>query len=251
MILTDKQLIEKFNIKFTDKVLDVGGSMKQHKFIHINTLVDILRPEFAPYGKSKLSADNFTQLDVTKQKLPFKDKEFDFCLCTHTLEDLYNPFILIEEMSRVAKRGYISTPSMGKDMEYSNLNINDWKTGPRRVPGIAHHKWFFNLEEGIMKIIPKNYPLLYTSKFHIKKWLGSEEFQYYWEDKIKYEEFKDLNFHELIKIYESFLSKNKKKLKKGLNLIFLDNPYFYLKEFVKYIFNRIRFFLKVPKKNID
>ena len=233
MELSDKQLIEKYNIKITDKVLDVGGSMKQHQLIHVDTLVDILRPEEAPYGKSKLLAKKFIKLDIAKEKLPFKDKEFDFCVCTHTLEDLYNPFLLLDEMSRVAKRGYISAPSMGKDMEYSHLNLSDWKTGPRRVPGISHHKWFFYDEKGVINVIPKNYPLLYTSKFHIKKWLGNSEFQFYWEDFIKYKEIKDLDFRELIKIYSSFIEKNKKLIKKGINLIFLDNIFFFLKEYAK------------------
>lgn len=238
MALSDKQLIEKYSIKATDKVLDIGGSMKQHQLIYINTLVDIIRPEAAPYRKSKLLANKFIQLDITKQKLPFTDKEFDFCLCTHTLEDLYNPFLLLNEMARVAKRGYISTPSMGQDMEYSHFNLTDWKTGPRRVPGIGHHKWFFYEEKGVMQVIPKNYPLLYTSKFHIKKWLGDSEFQFYWEGNIKYKEIKDLDFRELIKIYSNFIEKNSKLIKKGTNLIFLDNTFFFLKEYIKLLLKR-------------
>lgn len=238
MTLSDKQLIEKYKIKPNDNILDIGGSMKQHQLIHVDTLVDIIRPETAPYGKSKLLAKNFVQLDITKEKLPFKDNEFDFCLCTHTLEDLYNPFLLLNEMSRVSKRGYISTPSMGKDMEYSHYNLTDWKTGPRRVPGIGHHKWFFYNEKGVMQIIPKNYPLLYTSKFHITKWLGEIEFEKYWEGKINYKEIKDLNFYKLIEIYDNFLKENITKIKRSPVLIFLDNPYFFFKETLKILLKK-------------
>src|SRR3972149_1607903 len=112
MSLTDSELIEKYKVKPTNKILDIGGSMKQHKELVIDTLVDIIRPEDAPYGKSKLKAENFVRLDITREKFPFKDKEFDFCICTHTLEDLTTPFLAIDEMSRVAKRGLIITPSM-------------------------------------------------------------------------------------------------------------------------------------------
>jgi len=238
MFLSDYEIIKKLKIKSTNKVLDVGGSMKQHQQIHIDTLVDIIRPEEAPYGKSKLLADKFVQLDVTKEKLPFPDKEFDFCLCTHTLEDLYNPFLLISEMSRVAKRGYISTPSMGKDMEYSHYNLTDWKTGTRRVPGIAHHKWFFYEKKGVIQVIPKNYPILYTSKFHITKWSGDIEFQHFWEGKIKYEQVKDLSIHELINEYYIFMNANMKYIKKGPVLMFIDNPFFFLKEFLKVLLNK-------------
>jgi ubiquinone/menaquinone biosynthesis C-methylase UbiE len=238
MLLTDYEIIKKFDIKPTYRILDVGGSMKQHQQISIDTLVDIIRPEEAPYGKSKLLAKKFVQLDVTKQKLPFNDKEYDFCLCTHTLEDLYNPFLLIDEMSRVAKRGFISTPSMGQDMEYSHFNLTDWKTGQRRVPGIAHHKWFFYEKKGIIQIIPKNYPILYSSKFHITKWLGDSEFQYFWEEKIRYKQIKDLSIHKLIKEYSTFIDTNIKYIKKGPVLVYLDNPFYFLKEFIKVLLKR-------------
>jgi len=160
MFLTDKEIIKKFHIKPSDNIIDIGGSMKQHDLVKVDTLVDIIQPKESVYNKQTLLAKRFIRLDITKEILPFKDKEFDFCLCTHVLEDLYNPFLLLDEMSRVSKRGYIATPSMGQDMEYSHLDLTNWKTGPRRVPGVSHHKWFFTQKNGVMQIIPKNYPLL-------------------------------------------------------------------------------------------
>ncbi len=141
--LTDEELIARFHIKLTDKVLDVGGSAKQHDLITINTIIDIVEPENTPYKQSNLTAKEFVKLDLNKDKFPFKDKEFDFVLCTHTLEDIDTPFLALEEMSRIGKRGYIATPSRGKDSEFSHFDITDWLTGPRRVAGLAHHQWFF------------------------------------------------------------------------------------------------------------
>ena len=80
MPLSDFEIISKFKLKPTDKILDIGGSMKQHQDIKIDTLLDIIRPEEAPYGSSKLRAKNFVRVDITREKLPFKNKEFDFCL---------------------------------------------------------------------------------------------------------------------------------------------------------------------------
>src|SRR3990167_264115 len=238
MPLTDKQIIEKFKIRSSDKILDVGGSMKQHPEITIDTLIDIIRPEDAPYGRSKLKARNFVRLDVTIEKFPFKDKQFDFCICTHTLEDLTTPFLAIDEMSRVAKRGLIITPSMGIDMVFSHLNFTDWLTGARRVPGLGHHKWFFTNKSGKMAIIPKNYPLLYSSEFRFVKWLGEEEFIYYWEGKIDYQEVRDLDFHKLIGEYRKFVRTNQSRLHKGLVLFYLDNPFYSLKEFFKLLLRK-------------
>jgi hypothetical protein len=237
MLVADQEIIDKYKIKGRDRVLDVGGSMDQHKHIKVDTLVDIIRPEDAPYGPSKLRAKNFVKVDITKDRLPFKDKEFDFCLCTHTLEDLYNPFLVLSEMQRVAKRGLIVTPSMGHDMVYTHVDITDWLTGVRRLPGEAHHKWFFQ-KTGIntVHIIPKVYPVLYTSDFHITEYKGEPEFIFYWKDKFKVLEEMSLNIHELIEVYRGFLNKNKKLIKKGTTLFYLDEPTYYLKAFVKKIF---------------
>jgi len=247
MPLTDEQIIEKFRIRPNDRILDIGGSMKQHPLIRVDTLVDIILPEESPYGKGKLSAKHFACLDITKEKLPFKDKSFDFVLCTHTLEDLYNPFLIIDEMSRVGKRGYIATPSFGADIVYSHFNLTDWLTGARRVPGLAHHKWLFYLNKNVIRIVPKNYPLLYTQEFQITKWRGEEEFEYYWEGEIKYKEIKDLDFHLLVREYKDFIKRNKPKIKKGPVLFYFDNPIYYFKEVAKLFLKRGEGFRRLKK----
>jgi hypothetical protein len=237
-MLTDKEIITKFKIRKTDRVLDIGGAMKQHAEIKIDTLVDIIRPEDAPYTSSKLSAKNFVKLDVTREKLPFADKSFDYCLCTHTLEDLYNPFLLIDEMSRVSKRGYVSTPSMGADMVFSDFDITNWLSGGVRVPGNSHHKWFFVKTPKGMKIIPKNYGILYSSKFHFTEWSGEEEMQYYWSGKINYFQVKDLNIHTLIDEYTKYVKNHRDKFTKGKVLFYLDKPQNLLKSYTKLLLKK-------------
>jgi hypothetical protein len=238
MSLTDQHIVENFKVETKDKILDVGGSMKQHDEIRIDTLVDIIHPEEAPYGKSKLKAKKFLRLDITREKFPFKDKEFDFCICSHTLEDLTTPFLAIEEISRVAKRGLIVTPSMGGDMVFSHVNFTDWLTGARRVPGLGHHKWFFYKKVKKLRIIPKNYSVLYSSIFHFTSWSGEEEMVYYWENKIDWEKGDDLNIHNLIDEYVEYIGGQKGKIKRGSVMFYLDNPYYYFKELTKLIFKK-------------
>lgn len=236
---TDSELIRKYKLKPTDRILDVGGSMNQHTEIGIHTLVDAIRPEESKHYKSKLLAKKFVRLDLSADKFPFKDDEFDFCLCTHTLEDLPYPFLAIREMSRVAKRGYIATPSYGLDITLSNINFTNWRTGARRVPGLAHHKWLFYEKNGTMNVVPKNYPLLYSSEFQFTKWTGQDEFQFDWEGKINYWEFKDYEFEDLIAEYRAFVKKNEPKISKfPLAVMYLDNPLYYAKEFIKMILGR-------------
>lgn len=238
MLLTDKEIIEKFNINSDEKILDVGGSMTQHDSIRIDTLVDLIRPEEDPYHPSKLNAKKFVRLDITKEKLPFKDKEFDFCLCTHTLEDLATPFLIISEMSRVAKRGLIITPSMGEDMVFSPIDFTRWLTGAMRSPGQAHHKWFFINSGKEMKIIPKIYPILYTHDFHITGWSGNKEMIYPWNGKIRFDEFKSLSIHDLINEYEKFIKINRKFIKTGRVLYFTDNIFNLTKALTKKFLKR-------------
>ncbi|OGM71979.1 hypothetical protein A3H19_00985 [Candidatus Woesebacteria bacterium RIFCSPLOWO2_12_FULL_39_9] len=237
-MLNDENIKSKLSIKKSEKVLDVGGSMKQHDRIKVDTLVDIIRPEEAPYSPSKLRAKNFVKLDLNKDKLPFKDKEFDICLCSHTLEDLSNPFLAIEEMARVAKRGLIVTPSMGADMVFSHYDLSDWLTRARRVPGHSHHKWFFLGKKNKMIIIPKNYGVLYTSGFQIVDWKGKSDLEFTWHDKINYEVVTDLNIHELIDFYEEYIQKNKNKIKFGRVLTYWDNPLYILKENIKLLLKK-------------
>lgn len=233
MSLTDSEIIKKFKIKPTDKVLDVGGSMKQHTEIPIDTLVDAIRPEVSEFNSGKLLAKHFVKLDLNRDKFPFGNKQFDFCLCTHTLEDLPYPFLAIQEMSRVAKRGYIATPSFGNDIVFTHIDFTNWGTGARRVPGISHHKWLFYIKNRVMRVVPKNYPLLYSDEFQFIKWMGEPEFQYPWQGEIKYDEVKDFDFRLLIQEYRNFVSGNRSQLKKGRTLFYLDNPIYFAKAEIK------------------
>src|SRR5271163_2273746 len=83
-----------------DRVLDIG-------------------PGHSPFQRADVSVDfvavegfkNLIKCDLGNEPLPFKDKEFDFVYARHILEDMFNPFALCAEMSRVAKRGYLEVPS--------------------------------------------------------------------------------------------------------------------------------------------
>jgi len=45
------------------------------------------------------------------QKMPFKDKAFDFVVASHILEHMAHPETFIKELQRVGKAGYIETPN--------------------------------------------------------------------------------------------------------------------------------------------
>jgi hypothetical protein len=92
-------------------------------------------------------------LDINQDALPFPDKSFDFVYCRHTLEDLYNPFWVCREMSRVGCAGYIETPSpiaeCGRGVD----------AGSPAWRGYHHHRYVVWVENGRLMFVPK-YPLI-------------------------------------------------------------------------------------------
>jgi hypothetical protein len=73
---------------------------------------------------------------------PFADRQFDFASCTHVLEDLRDPLWVCSELQRVAKAGYIETPS----------RIVEQSRGVEHplYAGFYHHRWLVSVEEGAL-----------------------------------------------------------------------------------------------------
>src|ERR671932_207319 len=93
-------------------VLDVGGWITP--FTRADWVIDVM-----PYatrgqigrqgaGSERFSAETWVQRDICdREPWPFEDKQFDFVLCGHTLEDVRDPIGVCSELVRVAKAGYI------------------------------------------------------------------------------------------------------------------------------------------------
>ena len=141
---------------------------------------------------------NHTICDVSKEKLPFKNKEFDFVYCRHVLEDLYNPFLLLDEMSRVANSGYLETPSplseICKNIDGGDSNL-PWRGYQHHHSFVWSHndevcfahkytavEYFGGFDEEKLKQKLENNPYLWNS-YHL------------WNDKIKYKHYQhDVDF---------------------------------------------------------
>jgi len=113
-----------------------------------------LASEFVDWQASPSLVGKTTHcLDVNKDPLPYEDKSVDFIYCRHTLEDLYNPFWLCQEMSRVAKAGYIETPSPVAEC----CRGVDGGSPPWR--GYIHHRYLVWSDEDVLTFLPK-YPVI-------------------------------------------------------------------------------------------
>jgi hypothetical protein len=126
-------------------------------------------------------------LDINQEALPFADKSFDFVYCRHTLEDIYNPFWICREMSRVGKAGYVEAPSPLAEC------CRGVDGGSPRWRGY-HHRYLIWVEQDTLVFIPK-WPMLEHLSF------GDTEAQmvailnshpmfwnsyYFWEGSLRY-----------------------------------------------------------------
>jgi hypothetical protein len=92
-------------------------------------------------------------VDLDREPLPYADKSVDFVYCRHTLEDIQNPDWVCQEINRVAKAGYIETPSPVAEF---CRGVDD---GQHRYRGYQHHRYFAWVDDGVLTFVPK-YPLI-------------------------------------------------------------------------------------------
>src|SRR3712207_876476 len=119
-------------------LLDVGGWAKP--LARADWVIDLM-----PYATRGLygAAENerFTEETWVEQDIclpwPFDDHQFDFAVCSHTLEDVRDPVFVCKELQRVAKAGYLEVPSR---IEEHMTGVN----GP--WAGWAHHRWVIDID---------------------------------------------------------------------------------------------------------
>ena len=94
-------------------------------------------------------------LDINCDPLPFEDKSVDFIYCRHTLEDIYNPIWACKEIARVAKAGYIETPSPIAEC----CRGVDGGTPAPSWRGYHHHRYVIWSDGSALNFVPK-YPII-------------------------------------------------------------------------------------------
>lgn len=111
-----QQRVFDFGIKEGDKVLDMGSG--HIPFPLATHLADISTTDHSIGRNSALFKfiENKPVFECSVEITPFEDKEFDFVYCSHVLEHVNSPENACRELMRIAKRGYIETPSKGKDI---------------------------------------------------------------------------------------------------------------------------------------
>lgn len=97
-------------IKRKDRVLEIGSG--HNPFFRSDVIAEkYIDSNFHRCGDIKIYPHQ-EFINAGGENLPFKDKEFDYVICNQVLEHVEDPDKFIREQNRVAKRGYIETPSL-------------------------------------------------------------------------------------------------------------------------------------------
>jgi hypothetical protein len=134
-----------------DVVLDVGGWAKP--LSRADWVIDLmpyetrgLYGELEP-GRERFRADTWVTRDICDHEpWPFADDQFDFAVCSHTLEDIRDPVWVCRELARVARAGYLEVPSRLVEQTYG-------VHGP--WVGWSHHHWLVDVAPGAIEFVFK------------------------------------------------------------------------------------------------
>ncbi len=128
-------------------VLDVGGGARP--FPRADWVIDAMAYEGrgqlgwdGSRSQERFGPERWVRRDICdRAPWPFADRQFDFAVCSHTLEDVRDPIWVAGELQRVAKAGYIEVPALQEELTYGIQ-------GP--WVGWGHHRWLVIVEgEGI------------------------------------------------------------------------------------------------------
>ena len=159
----------------SERVLDVGGWYQPFNLAtHVIDLWpfetrrqhDPLDPEDPP----RFSAASWRVHDVCVTPWPYPDKFFDFVFCSHLLEDVRDPIAVCGELKRVARAGYIETPSRLREIfakgRFAPLRA---LTGALPEIGFSHHRWFVELEGVHLRFTAKMGALAQHRKYYLTR----------------------------------------------------------------------------------
>lgn len=167
--------IKKMILEKNYKSIDLGGSAMYWSYPECLHVADssIITKESVTFFEI-----NFEDKSTWDELLNYVDKfgKFDFSICSHTLEDVFNPLVLIEFLEKISNSGFVAVPS--KYDEFSFLFANKYR-------GNAHHKQFFDIIDNELFVFPKFSWIESDSRSDkvLEHYKGSE-ISFLWESKI-------------------------------------------------------------------
>jgi len=173
-----------------DVVLDVGGWASP--LSRADWVIDLMPYETRGlYGEPDPDRERFTEnswvvRDICdKEPWPFDRNQFDFVICSHTLEDVRDPIWVCAELNRVAKAGYIEVPARAE--EQARGVHGPWV-------GWSHHRWLVDVDDSEIQFVLKPHLIHGRPEFWINTdWAKSlpaakRVSRMFWQDSFAYSE---------------------------------------------------------------
>lgn len=157
------------------KTIDVGASAMYWSYPECKFVADslVISKEGTTFFNINLENKN-----TWNELLEYVEKngKFDFSICSHTLEDVFNPLELINLLKLISVSGFVAIPS--KYDEFSFLYQNTYR-------GNAHHKQFFDVVDDTLVVYPKfSWTERDERSDEILKYNKGNELSFFWENDI-------------------------------------------------------------------
>lgn len=173
-----KNLISENNYK----AIDIGATARFWSYPECKFVVDaypVEQTDVTFYNANIENIDDWGGLFSYVEE----NGKFDFSICSHTMEDVFNPLELAKILQKISKRGYMAIPS--KFNEFTKLYVNKYR-------GDAHHKQFFDVLNDELIVYPKfNWIETDERSDLITENYVANELTLFWEDEIPIKVFGD------------------------------------------------------------
>ena len=133
------------------RIIDVGGGKEKHvpdKFDFIDACMDMREVNHPGVKHFQGNINNPDMWDSVLKDVEENGK-YDYCICTHTLEDISSPAYVASQINKIAKSGIVSFPS--KYRECSRFEIG----GTKSYRGYNHHRWILTIKDEAILAFPK------------------------------------------------------------------------------------------------
>lgn len=109
------------SIATTDKVLEIGPGATPYfrSDVFLELKYDSEQERIAQSGHVGILQTNKQIIYYDGGNFPFKDKEFDYVICSHVLEHVADADFFLSEIQRVGKMGYLEFPTVYYDYIYN------------------------------------------------------------------------------------------------------------------------------------
>jgi len=179
-VYSSRDKVKKIILNNNYKSIDIGASADFWSYPECKIVADSMDNYKPDVQQFKINLENKQDYLKIKEYVDINGK-FDFSICSHTLEDIFNPIDLIEFIPTISNRGFIAIPSKYDELCYLYQN---------KHLGNAHHKTILDIIDNTLVLFPK-YPFIEISPRtqEIRNNHKGKELYFYWQGTIPYRVF--------------------------------------------------------------